>query len=187
MYRKAGYDMIAGTGILMAFAIMTIALCDVVWFYIASAPRVDVLEGNIHPTTRTCLAHGDMFQVWEEYQNCTESLMKNGSFRSHLMNVWETKVQMPWMNPPGCAVLVEFRPLDKQIRRSVQNALDNLPVSWCIHVAGSAAVLDLVQKAFPLEILVQKVCLLDLEKQDMSQVMRHGGEENCLLQLHTCQ
>ena len=74
------------------------------------------------------------------------------------------------MNPGGSAVIVKFHPLERQLRWSVENALDNLLVSWCIQMAGSAAVLDVIREAFPVEVLVQKVRLLDLMRDDMSQV-----------------
>ena len=118
---------------------------------------------------RLCRADQD-FHVWEEYRTCIHTHRNETPFHDHLREAWKTGVQLPWMNPIGCAVLVEFRPLEKQLLWSVGNALDNLPVSWCIHIAGSAAVLDVIREAFPVEILVQKIRFLDLMRDDMSQV-----------------
>lgn len=39
--------------------------------------------------------------------------------------------------------------------------MDNLPVSWCIQVAGSPEVLQAVNASFPVEVLVDKIKLLD--------------------------
>jgi hypothetical protein len=77
-----------------------------------------------------------------------------------------------WQRVPGRI------PLAKQLRRFIQNTLDNLPVSWCIHITGSTAVLDVVRKAFPVEILVQKIRLLDLIKEEMSHVRPLTGARN---------
>ena len=121
---------------------------------------------------RLCLAdQDDDFHVWGEYRTCIQSHKNGTTFHDHLREAWKTGFPLPWMHPIGCAVLVEFRPIEKQLRWSTQNALENLPVSWCVLVAGSVAVLDVVQKAFPLEIMIHKLRLLDLKQNEMSQVI----------------
>ncbi len=157
--------------------LMVLALVSLVdnmpWFQNIIPLTTSVLWRAMDPATM-CLASRDDFQVWEEYRTCVEGRVEGGphGFYNHLRKTWETQSpSFPWTKRPGgSAVLVEFRPLERQLRWSVGNALDNPPVSWCIHIAGSPAVLDVIREAFPAEILVQKIRLLDLMRDDMAQV-----------------
>ena len=77
----------------------------------------------------------------------------------------------PWHSPSSCAILLEFRPLEDRLQWSITNALDNLPVSWCLQVVGSPAVLESVHASFPVEVAVGKIRFLDLGNgDDMTQV-----------------
>lgn len=77
----------------------------------------------------------------------------------------------PWHRPSSCAILLEFRPIKDRLRWSIANALDNLPVSWCVQVVGSPAVLEAVNASFPVEVAVSKIRLLDMgDGSEMTQV-----------------
>ena len=85
-----------------------------------------------------------------------------------------TATQSPWHEPSSCAILLEFRPLEERLKWSVTNALDNLPVPWCIQVAGSPVVLEVINASFPVEVVVGKIRLLDLgDGTHMTQVSRY--------------
>lgn len=130
--------------------------------------------------------------MWEDYRACVVSGIAStvascsnetqDCFRNHLLmtfrpadhglsSVEEAEAAAPWHRPSSCAVLLEFRPLEDQLRWSMDNALDNLPVSWCIQVAGSPTVLQLVNVSHPVEVAVGKIRLLDLgDGRNMTQV-----------------
>ena len=65
--------------------------------------------------------------------------------------------------PPQTKVLTEFRAhLAPQIVAALHNALGNLPISWCVYVAGGPQVVALVREHFPVETAVRKLLPLDL-------------------------
>ena len=165
-----------GPGVL---ALLVVVALVQVAFFDDMIPQAMSAVGGAPDPLRACLVTRDDFQVWKEYELCVAAHTKGPhGFRDRLREEWEDQASaFPWTrHPGGSAILVEFRPLEKQLRWSVQNALDNLPVSWPIHVAGSAAVLNVVREAFPVETLIRKVRLVDLMKNDMSQVMPRIAE-----------
>lgn len=127
-------------------------------------------------------------QVWGDHRACIisrpsshASCSNNGThdcFHLHLLKrLGEEKreststYEAPWHRPSSCAILLEFRPLKDRLNWSLTNALDNLPVPWCIQVVGSPAVLRAVNASFPVEVLVGKIRLTDLgDGADMTQV-----------------
>lgn len=88
-------------------------------------------------------------QAWEDYRSCATgkctwpSCRNNtlGCFHEYLLerfhhqeagSGFKSMPTPPWHDPSSCAVLLEFRPLEDRLKWSITNALDNLPVPWCI-------------------------------------------------------
>jgi hypothetical protein len=98
---------------------------------------------------------------------------RSDTFQSHLLERFHhgahaeegnspVKGMAPWQHPSSCAILLEFRPVKARLEWSIRNAMDNLPVSWCIQVAGSPEVLQSVNASFPVEVAIGKIRFLDL-------------------------
>lgn len=131
-------------------------------------------------------------QAWEDYRSCVvgkytwPSCRNNtlGCFHEYLLGRFHHQETVssfksmsipPWHEPSSCAILLEFRPLEDRLKWSIINALDNLPVPWCIQVVGSPAVLQVVRTSFPVEVAVAKIRFLDIgDGAGVTQVSRTG-------------
>ena len=102
---------------------------------------------------------------------------KNITFYEYLDEIEEANGEQifPWVaDPPGAAVLLEFRPDKRKIRFSINNAMDNLPVSWVVYAIGGDNFLNAVREVFPKEIALKKIHMVDLGYNEMEQVNIHA-------------
>jgi hypothetical protein len=77
---------------------------------------------------------------------------------------------LPWsMESTFTAVLVEFRVLKQPLLFSINNALNNLPVSWRIQIVGGRFILSLAERLFPVEIAAGKIILTHAGRESMKQ------------------
>jgi hypothetical protein len=96
----------------------------------ALAPRRRALY---HPkdTSGPCPLSDDV--MWDEWRACVEGTKAGrgeGGFGRHVRGLRRA----PWLTSNHTAVLLEFRPWRRQIRWSMSNAMNNLPVYWRMQV-----------------------------------------------------
>lgn len=109
--------------------------------------------------------------VWQEWKDCIEQVLAFAGPASSA-SAFDTFIdsealRLPWSvdvqeEETGTAVLLDFRALPHQLRFTVRNAMENLPVQWRIQVVGGPAVCRLAQRLFPAEVAAGKVVCTDL-------------------------
>jgi hypothetical protein len=82
----------------------------------------------------------------------------------------ENRHHLPWsMESNFTAVLTEFRALRQPLLFSINNALNNLPVSWRIQIVGGRFILSLAGNLFPVEIAAGKIILTHAGRESIKQ------------------
>lgn len=106
--------------------------------------------------------------VWTEWRACrrqllvvTEEQEKQQQEEEKDLD-WLAEAPRHWADCKAAAVLVELRRAEPRslLKFGVKNALENLPVAWCVQVVvGSGAVAETVATLFEAEVSVGKVLL----------------------------
>ena len=111
-------------------------------------------------TVRGCVIYETT--CWDELRACMETRLlgkpENISSWISLLNDGDIK-DMPFQNSNYSAVIVEFRPSKSQLRWSIDNMMDNLPVHWLMQIVGGPTVLACVEELYPLEVSIGKILL----------------------------
>jgi hypothetical protein len=122
--------------------------------------------------------------VWEEWRACVIAHALASRHISFETFIVEQAARLPWsLRSNHTAVLLEFRPLERQLAFSIRNAMDNLPVHWRVQAVGGPGVCKLVRQIFPIEVHAGKVVVTDLGIGDYMRQVRRPNRINLMLLL----
>lgn len=110
--------------------------------------------------------------VWEQWWSCVEQVLALAAASSSAPSfdafIESEAMRLPWSveaaadGTTGTAVLLEFRALPHQLRFTLRNAIDNLPVQWRVQLLGGPAICRLAKRLYPHEVAAGKVVTTDL-------------------------
>jgi hypothetical protein len=138
----------------------------------------------------------DEYMVWEDWKACkthqlaemgwqaddalVEVAMHNVTTLPHETTKFDTFIvqhrdDLPWSlarEPNHSVVLLEYRPWERQLLFTINNAMNNVPYHWPLHVLGGPSICALMHDMFPVEVAAGKIVLTDLGEDSRTQVMK---------------
>jgi hypothetical protein len=141
-------------------------------------------EYTVWEDWKACTQHTLKFQKWSADRTKVMAMVANATMMSSLRTesanftafeefIIENRDKFPWsLNSNFTAVMLEFRPRQRQLTFSVNNAMNNLPVNWRVQILGGPSILDMMKDLFPAEITAGKIVLTDLGRDQGNKVTK---------------
>lgn len=115
---------------------------------------------------------------WSEWKVCmTDHLqtMRRQNDSALADFIFRCKGYLPWMKGSNhTAVLLEFRAMEHNLKFSVANVMDNLPIHWRIQIVGGPEMMQLALELYSPEIAAEKILLLYQGYQHVRQASEEG-------------
>lgn len=125
--------------------------------------RESMLSSTCEPQSTT---------VWEEWYKCISERYANLLIEpDQYLEQWSEEAgSFPWIiQEKYSAVMVEFRCDYPNLQWTLNNTINNLPVSWKIQILGSHDTESCVKKMFPKEVMMGKMLVRNLGIDNMAQ------------------
>ena len=119
--------------------------------------------------------------AWRDWTSCMQKYLESIGWYAYPARsdgavadfIYRCRAHLPWsLASNHTAVLLEFRPLERRLRFSVNNIMWNLPIHWRLQIVGGPDMCRLAFRLFRVEIAAEKVIITSLDYEKVEQVSR---------------